>query len=77
MPIHDYRCKDCGHVAEMLIRTNAEEETPACPACGSTRLERLISAPHIARTTSEAAPRCGKGSTCCGSSTPCEKPPCS
>jgi len=75
MPIYEFRCIECGKIAESLIRTSLEKEVPACPECGSTRLERLISASNIQKA-SMVAPRCGKDSTCCGSSTPCESPPC-
>ncbi|RJP64986.1 MAG: zinc ribbon domain-containing protein [Candidatus Abyssobacteria bacterium SURF_17] len=77
MPIYEFRCAQCGHVSEMLIRTNLEKEALSCPECGSPRVERLISAPNIPKTTVASATRCGKGTPCCGSSTPCEKPPCS
>jgi len=77
MPIYDFRCAKCGHEMEILVRASLEKETPTCIECGSTKLKRLISAPNIPRETVAAMPRCGKGSTCCGSSTPCDSPPCS
>ena len=40
MPIYDFRCKGCGHEFEALVRRN---DTPACPACHSGNLERLLS----------------------------------
>lgn len=42
MPIYDYQCKDCGQRFEALVRAGA---TPACPQCGSTSLDRQVSAP--------------------------------
>ncbi|RJP22132.1 MAG: zinc ribbon domain-containing protein [Candidatus Abyssobacteria bacterium SURF_5] len=78
MPLYDFKCNDCGEKSEVLIRTSLERESPSCSRCGSTNLERLISAPNIAREhAATAKTRCGKGSTCCGSTTPCEHPPCS
>ena len=77
MPIYEFRCTDCGQVAEVLVRTSLEKETPACPECGSRQLERLISAPNIPKETASGSLRCGRDTTCCGSSTPCERPPCS
>ncbi|MGE0816328.1 MAG: zinc ribbon domain-containing protein [Vicinamibacterales bacterium] len=40
MPIYEYRCQSCARDFETLVRTG---DTPACPSCGSTALERLIS----------------------------------
>jgi putative FmdB family regulatory protein len=40
MPLFEYRCLACDRQFELLIRGSAE---PACPACGATRLERLLS----------------------------------
>ncbi|MFH1858130.1 MAG: zinc ribbon domain-containing protein [Candidatus Omnitrophota bacterium] len=76
MPLYDFRCAECGRTTEVLVRTSLEKESPECPECGSKRLERLISAPNIPKENTAGAPRCGKGITCCGSSTPCENPPC-
>lgn len=41
MPIYDYRCSECGETSELLVRTTT---TPACPACGSRRLDKQVSA---------------------------------
>ena len=40
MPIYEYRCRDCGHPFEALVRSSDE---PACPACSSHDIERLLS----------------------------------
>jgi len=40
VPLYDYRCNACDHQFELLVRTN---DKPACPACGSENLERLLS----------------------------------
>ena len=40
MPLFDFACKACGHEFEALVRPPA---APACPACGSGDLERLLS----------------------------------
>ena len=60
MPIYDYRCKDCNKTFELLVRGY---DTPACPACGSQQLEKLLSRPAapgqtagiISRARSQAA----------------------
>ena len=40
MPLYEYSCRGCGHSFEALVRS---QDTPACPSCGATDLERLIS----------------------------------
>jgi len=40
MPIYDYRCQTCGHPFEALVRAG---NTPACPQCGSSSLEKTVS----------------------------------
>lgn len=40
MPLYEYRCLGCEGEFELLIRGGA---TPACPSCGGTELERLLS----------------------------------
>ena len=39
MPLFDFRCRSCGTQFEALVRPPAE---PACPACASADLERLV-----------------------------------
>ena len=48
MPIYEYECTVCGERFDKLIRSMSQ--TPpeiVCPACQSTEVERLISAPAI------------------------------
>jgi putative FmdB family regulatory protein len=40
MPLYEYACKDCDHEFEALVRAS---ETPACPSCHSTELQRRLS----------------------------------
>lgn len=40
MPIYEYRCRACQHDFETLVRSG---DQPACPACASPDLERLLS----------------------------------
>lgn len=41
MPLYDYHCAACDKQFELLVRS---ADVPACPACGTSRIERLISA---------------------------------
>lgn len=45
MPIYAYRCADCNHDFELLVRSST---VPACPACGSLKLDKQVAAiaPH-------------------------------
>jgi putative FmdB family regulatory protein len=71
MPIYEYRCNNCGQHVEILVRSGMSVP-PACPDCGSTLLERLLSVPHVI-----AGERRSPGRTCCGRQERCDSPPCS
>src|SRR5262245_28753892 len=40
MPIFEFRCRSCGAEFEVLVRG---AEAPACPACHSMGIERILS----------------------------------
>lgn len=40
MPLHTYHCTACDNVFETLVRSS---DVPACPSCGSEKLERQVS----------------------------------
>ena len=70
MPIYAYACANCAHEFETLVRSN---ELPACPKCGSERLDRqlsLIAKPAAGGPSSgrDAAPACAamEGGKPCG-----------
>ena len=41
MPIYEYKCGQCGQEFEELVFS--EDETPACPKCGSAETNKLMS----------------------------------
>ena len=41
MPIYEYRCESCAERFEELVRR--PDDTVACPQCGGTEAERLLS----------------------------------
>jgi putative FmdB family regulatory protein len=48
MPIYDYECAACGERFDKLIRSISQPLPEIiCPACQSTEVQRLISAPTI------------------------------
>jgi putative FmdB family regulatory protein len=70
MPIYDYRCRECGRVSEVFVRTTTGKVR--CPHCGSEGMEQLVSASYMIKMDAEAP-----GTTCCGRTERCETPPCS
>ena len=40
MPLYEYACRQCGRHFEYLTRA---DQSPACPACSSTELEKQLS----------------------------------
>jgi putative FmdB family regulatory protein len=70
MPIYDYRCRECGRVSEIFLRSWNDE--PRCPHCDSESIKKLPSASYTMKIG-----RGGGGTTCCGSKERCETPPCS
>jgi putative FmdB family regulatory protein len=70
MPIFEYRCNDCGTVSEFLV--GVSQETPAiqCSSCGSSKLEKMLSASNF--VSKQSAPIPAGCETCCGSGEPHE-----
>ena len=40
MPIYDFRCTKCESEFELIILSS---DTPACPECGSSEVQKLVS----------------------------------
>jgi len=44
MPMYDYKCLDCGKESLVVLTLKEHEQGEAkCPACGSTKVEQLMS----------------------------------
>ena len=43
MPLYDYRCSQCNKKFTQLVGMTADSKPPACPACGSSDVTKLIS----------------------------------
>lgn len=52
MPMFEYACRECGKEFETLVRAGGA--APACPACKSDNLEKLISVPAVKSETTHA-----------------------
>ncbi|HID20974.1 MAG TPA: zinc ribbon domain-containing protein [Planctomycetaceae bacterium] len=72
MPIFEYHCPHCDCEFELLVRGSEE---PACPECGTKRIQKLLSAPagHASGTQSAGStyPSCPFGGD-----SPCEPGSC-
>lgn len=53
MPIYEYRCKKCQHEFEQLVFAS---DTPKCPSCDTTKLEKLMSTPTVGKSDTGGAP---------------------
>lgn len=53
MPIFEYQCQQCGHLFEVLKRSQSGSQTVTCPKCGKRDAERLLST-FMGRTGSGA-----------------------
>lgn len=50
MPLFDFRCSQCDKTVELLIRGDT---SPACPACGNTAMDKLVSRPAAPGTSAD------------------------
>ncbi len=57
MPLYEYVCSKCQDEFELLVRGS---DQPACPACGSDKLTKLLSvvAAHSANSRSQSGSAC-------------------
>lgn len=70
MPIYEYRCQECAETFEVLVRMGT---AVACPNCGSSSVDKLLSVPFVSSGQTERQ----AGHTCCGREERCAAPPCS
>jgi putative FmdB family regulatory protein len=71
MPIYEYRCNDCAQVSEFIVL--GAEEGLACKACGSPKLEKLMSAHNTIGSGGGGGFSMPSGG-CCGSPNSCGTP---
>ncbi len=69
MPVYEYRCSDCSHTFEKLIRTSGQKPG-ACPSCGREEVTRVFSTFAVGTTTTSSSaasmPPCGNPQGGCG-----------
>ena len=68
MPVFEYQCQDCKKQYEVYHKVREISEDNRCPACGSPRHKKLMSAsvvsmgPSASSTRPEACEGCCNGS---------------
>jgi putative FmdB family regulatory protein len=64
MPLFEFQCRDCQTPFEAFVTS---ERTPACPACGSQELLKLLSRLGMVGTSaSQAEAICDAPASMCG-----------
>lgn len=61
MPIYEYRCKNCQHKFEKLVRMSTPDEEIECPACHTHQVEKvpsLFGAKSAGRASFSSSPSC-------------------
>jgi|YNPNPStandDraft_1061719.scaffolds.fasta_scaffold185168_2 putative FmdB family regulatory protein len=43
MPIYEYKCRNCGHIFDVLQKVGEGGDALRCPRCGAAAPERLLS----------------------------------
>lgn len=66
MPIYEYQCAGCSNQFSLLQSIHIKPGETACPSCGATRVERLIS--RFAAKTYGSGDADPSGGTSCGHS---------
>jgi putative FmdB family regulatory protein len=61
LPLYEYICEGCALRFEQLVNGS---ERPACPSCGSRRLEKQISVFAVGGGRETGAPPAGSCGTC-------------
>lgn len=71
MPMYEYACRACDRTFEELVPISGAQDV-ACPGCGSTRVERLLSTFQRVRAGGgQPVAVGGRGGGCCGGGCGC------
>ncbi len=62
MALYEYKCKDCGHISEILTGS----EQAKCDKCGSEKMEKILSSFAVSMKQTSSAPHSCPGGGCCG-----------
>jgi len=64
VPIYEFKCNECGHEFEIIMRASASKEEVECPKCHAKNPDRLVSAFSSVASSSGGFPAsssCGSG----------------
>lgn len=71
MPIYEFHCAGCGRVFEMIFKSSDDDVDLACPDCGSTTVERVVSVTNHSMGTGSVGKQarldtksCSPGNSC-------------
>jgi putative FmdB family regulatory protein len=65
MPIYEYRCPECEHEFEHLVRSSRDGSKVSCPSCGAKRVEKRLSVFAAREGAASPAPAAGPCGQCC------------
>ncbi len=63
MPIYEFRCEDCGHVFEELVRFGDDPELK-CPECGGTDTRKAVSLFGFSGVNTGSSSSASSGAAC-------------
>jgi putative FmdB family regulatory protein len=63
MPLYEYQCRDCERPFESFVTTDRK---PACPACGSENLMKMLSRLGMVGASASPAEACNMPAPMCG-----------
>ena len=52
MPLYEYKCRTCGRIFELLVRSSDDDQVLKCEYCDGTDIKQLISRPAVIKTRS-------------------------
>jgi putative FmdB family regulatory protein len=59
VPIYEYRCRDCGRLSSIFVRSVNGSVDPACQHCGSKAVQRAVSRFSVGRTEQQVLEQYG------------------
>ncbi len=66
MPLYEYRCSQCGHQFEKMVRFSEANQSPVCPNCQSIDTQKQLST--FASLGGSSGSSISSGSSCGSSS---------
>ncbi|MCL4562409.1 MAG: zinc ribbon domain-containing protein [Chloroflexi bacterium] len=62
MPLYEYRCSQCGHIFEKMVRFSEANIPPECPICNSRLTQKQITS--FATSGGSLSSSSGSSSSC-------------